>query len=552
MEKNERQNKYARTRSMDGFSKPPSILGQPLPKKNPTPSQRPAKPIKPVIKPASLTAKPASSYPTTYLNPRLKEEQMRPRRSNNINGQRRHNRKHNSNKPEVTRNLYIRRVIACFVGLIIIGLIVIGGLLGYKLLKTSEKVFGGSIASNLGDLFGSNVHLNGESTGRINILLAGDSADDPGHPGGKLTDSILLLSINIKDKSAFLLSIPRDLWVQMPNGEWPGGTHQKINAANEITNFSEPGYPNGGMGALSYVIQNNIGIPVNYYGLIDYAAFQDSVNAVGGITININSSNPKGLYDSNVNLKLPNGPVTLNGQQALNLARARGDGYNSYGFASSDFDRTSHQRQLFIAVAQKAQSLGVLGNPAKISNLFSALGNNFSTNLNLADVLKLIKLTKSININNVSSFSFCSTLSVGNGGCVTPILKSHLDQASGQDAIIPVAGIDNYGQLSQYYNQLISNNPITKEGASVEILNGTDGSGIAGKNKNLLQAKGVFVSGTADAMSIYQKSTIIDNSNGKYPATLALLKSIYGNNVTTKQLEGYYTTSFVVIVGKTN
>jgi LCP family protein required for cell wall assembly len=546
MDKNQRQNNRPRRISIDGFSAPPPIRRSSAQERLSSVKKTQAV-RKPAVRTNTQSLKPKNVYPTTYLNPRIKEEQTRSRRNSPINRTR-----HNPDKPEVTRSLYIRRIIGCFIGLILLILIGTGGFLGYRLLKTSEKVFGGSLASNLGDLFGSNVQLKGESTGRVNILLAGDSADDPGHAGAQLTDSILLLSVDTKDKSAFLLSIPRDLWVQMPPGQWPGGTYQKINAANEISNFSQPGYPNGGMGALSYVIQNDLGIPVDYYGLMDYGAFTDSVNAVGGVTITIKSPDPRGLYDPNTMTKLPNGPVTLNGQQALNLARSRGDGYGSYGFPNSDFDRTEHQRQVFIAVAQKAQSLGVLSNPAKISNLFSALGNNLNTNLNLADVLTLINITKGINVNSVASHSFCSTLSVGLNGCQTPIIRTYTDPATGQEALIPVAGIGNYGQLTQYYNQLTSNNPVVKEGASVEVLNGTNTGGLAVKNKNLLQSKGVFVAGIGDAENNYQKSTIIDNSAGKDPATLALLKSIYGNNVTTQQLEGNYTTTFVVIVGNTN
>ena len=139
--------------------------------------------------------------------------------------------------------------------------IAITGFLGFKFFHNIDKVFGGNIFSNIGSLF-SNVTLKGESSGRINILLAGDSADQAGHGGQDLTDSILLLSIDTKNNHAFLLSIPRDLWVQMPSGEYPGGTWQKINAANDITNFSHSGYPNGGMGALSYIIQMIYSIPL--------------------------------------------------------------------------------------------------------------------------------------------------------------------------------------------------------------------------------------------------------------------------------------------------
>ncbi len=427
--------------------------------------------------------------------------------------------------------------------------ILVGGFLGFKFFHNIDKIFGGNIFSNIGDLF-SNTTLKGESTGRINILLAGDSADDPNHQGADLTDSILLLSINTKTHSAFLLSIPRDLWVMMPNGTWPGGTYQKINAANEITNFSAPGYPNGGMGALSYVVQQDLGIPVDYYGVMDYGAFQDSVNAVGGVKVNIQSPDPRGLYDPNVKLKLPNGWVSLNGAEALNLARARGDGYGSYGFPNSDFDRTEHQRQLFIAVAQKAETLGVISNPDKVSNLFDALGNNFQTNLNLSDVLALVHLTKGINPNNIQSYSFCSTLSVGLNGCTTPILTSYTDPGSGQEAQSPVLGVGNYSQMVEYYEKITSNNPIVKEGASVAILNGGNTVGLAKQYQTSLISKGYNVVSIADAVTDYPKTEIMDNSGGADPNTRAGLVKIFGNNV-VPNVSTVNTTGakFVVILG---
>jgi LCP family protein required for cell wall assembly len=229
-------------------------------------------------------------------------------------------------------------------------------------------------------------------------------------------------------------------------------SYQKINAANADINFKAPGYPSGGMGQLEQIVQTDLGIPVDYYGLMDYGAFKDSVNAVGGVTINIQSPDPRGLYDPNTDLKLPNGQVTLNGQEALNLARARGDGYGSYGFPNSDFARTEHQRQLFIAVAEKAKTIGVVANPLKISSLFSALGNNFQTDLSLQEVLQLVQLTKNVNPAAVQSYTYPSTVS----GTSSPILKGYIDPGTGEDALIPTAGIGNYSQLAQYYKQLTS------------------------------------------------------------------------------------------------
>ena len=543
MEKSPHKTTRVKARTVDGFVRPRIY--------NARTNRSPVTPDKRSVKANTLTKEetvkriaPKPVYPTTYINPKASEDMNRPRKSVIER-----NKAVSDSKPEVTRNLVYRRIVAIFLAVILIIIYSTGGFLGFKLLKTSQKVFGGSIISNVGDILGSGTILNGEKTGRVNILLAGDSADDPGHSGGDLTDSILILSINTKDKSAFLLSIPRDLWVKLPPGVWPGTTYQKINAANEIKNFNQPGYPKGGMGALSYVIQNEIGIPINYYGLINYTAFRDAVDAVGGVTITINSPDPRGLRDSNTNTKLPNGTVTLNGTQALNLARSRGDGVYTYGFPNSDFNRTQYQRQLLIAVAQKAQSAGVISNPSKVSNLFNVLGNNISTNLNLADVLKIISIGKNINPNSVESNSFCSTMTAGTKDCTTPILKSYSDPRSGQSALSPVAGVDNFSQLAQYYKKLTSNNPVVKEGANVVVLNGTSTSGLATKVKDDLVSRGIFVSSTGDASSSYPKTTIIDSSNGKYPATLTMLKSLYGYNVTTKQNEGYYSANFVIVVG---
>jgi hypothetical protein len=120
--------------------------------------------------------------------------------------------------------------------LIVISLVVaVGGWLGWSVLGNLNKVFHGNIISDAQALF-SNTALKGENQGRVNILLAGDSTDDPGHAGAVLTDSILLLSINTKSHSVFLLSIPRDLWVNVPGVS----SYQKINAAYADINFKAP------------------------------------------------------------------------------------------------------------------------------------------------------------------------------------------------------------------------------------------------------------------------------------------------------------------------
>ncbi len=431
----------------------------------------------------------------------------------------------------------------------------LGGWYGAGLLGSINKVFHGNIITDVHALV-SHTTLKGEDQGRVNILLAGDSADDPHHGGAQLTDSIMLVSIDTKNHTGFMLSIPRDLWVNIP-----GVAHQKINAANEATNFNQSGYPKGGMGQLEQIVQTDLGVPVNYYALINYAAFKDAINAIGGVSITIQSPDPRGLYDPNIAkvdhgpLKLPNGVLTLDGQTALNLARARGDpcfcGHVEYGFPQSDFNRTQHQRQMLTALIQKGQSAGVFANPIKVSQLFSSFGNNIATDLSLQDVARFTEITKGINVSKLQP------LSLSNSGQKS-LLKGYT-APDGEEALIPAAGVDDFGQIRQFYQQLTSNDPVVKEAPSVVVLNATGINGLAHKQAALLQAKGFNVIGAADANGLYQHSLIVDGSNNQKPASTKLLQTVFPRDTgvatgTTSSLEAgeakSYKADFVVLIGQ--
>jgi LCP family protein required for cell wall assembly len=272
-----------------------------------------------------------------------------------------------------------------------------------------------------------------QTNGRVNILVAGYSADDPGHSGAQLTDSIMILSINPTTKDSYVLSVPRDLWVNIPDFGY-----SKINAAyadGESQNFNQTGYFNGGMGLLQEVIQDNLGVNLNYYSLINYTAVKDAVNAVGGVSVTINSSDPRGLYDPYTNLKLPNGSVTLNGQQALDLMRSRGDGAGSYGFDNGDFDRIKDQQVVLLALKSKMSSL--YSNPLKIVSVVSSVGSNVKTDLQLNEMETLYSLIKDVNASNIKTYS----LQKING---QQLLTSYTSY-SGQSALIPFN--DDFSQI---------------------------------------------------------------------------------------------------------
>lgn len=424
-----------------------------------------------------------------------------------------------------------------------------GTYFGSRIIGNLDKVFHGNIVSDVQALF-NQTKLNGESSGRVNILLAGYQGSTSDE--GPLTDSIMVVSIDTQNNTALTISIPRDLWVNIP-----GMGHTKINAANTNTTFNQPGYFSGGMGQLQQVIETKLGIPINYYALIDYTAFEDAVNAVGGITVNIQSPDPRGLYDPNVDkahggpLKLTNGPVTLNGMSALALALARGDSPYAYGFPLSDINRTQHQRQMLIALEQKAANIGTISNPLTITRLVDSIGNNVTTNLTLPDVLRLAQLTKAVNTSNIKSYG----LSYGGSN---PLLTNYTTP-DGQDALIPLAGLDNFSQVQHYYLQLTSSNPVVQENATVAVLNASNVTGLAAKEAAILTAKGYNVVDITDATNEYPSSMIVDSSNNKKPASKQLLEQLFSTNTTTTtnisastestEAQGY-NANFVVILGQ--
>lgn len=376
--------------------------------------------------------------------------------------------------------------------------------------------------------------------GRVNILVAGNSADDLGHDGADLTDSIMILSVNTKNNTAMMLSIPRDMWVKT---RLLG--HSKINAI----------YPNSNMDGLTQVIEENLELPIHYNVLVNYNAFKDLVNAVGGIAITIDSEDPRGIYDPSLDwtspkccalAKYPNGPVNLDGKQALNLARARGDAYGSYGFPNTDFDRTANQRKMLLAIKAKVSSPAVVANPFKVSNLVSAVGNNVRTNLELNEMQTLYVHMKKIDDSKIDSYNI-NTLK---GESAT--MLANYTSPDGQSALIPAAGMDDYSEIAAQIKRLFSASPVAKESAGIVLLNATETAGLARAQANNLIAKGMSVLGQDNAATNQPTTTIVDNSQGKKPNTLNELKKLYSatvvENATLKA--NYPSADFIVLLGE--
>jgi len=225
----------------------------------------------------------------------------------------------------------------------------VGSWVGYTANRALKKITDDSGNSNsslfsfLGD-FDSN-NLKGKAQGRTNILLLGMGGKN--HPGGMLTDTMIVLSINYSEKKIGLISVPRDLWVPIP-----GFGSAKINEAyadGEKNNTAQK--TTGGGGTLaSRTVENILGIPIHYYVSADFDGFKKAVDTLGGVDIYVE----KPIYDpfypaaNMINydpFKIDAGQHHMDGALALKYARSRE--------TTSDFDRSRRQQQVMSAMKDK-------------------------------------------------------------------------------------------------------------------------------------------------------------------------------------------------------
>ena len=422
--------------------------------------------------------------------------------------------------------------------LIVLALLLIGG--GYFVVKSvlaSGRIFSG----NVFDLLGGGAPLKKDANGYTHVLVFGTSEDDEGHAGAALTDSIMVLSVNQDTKKTFMTSMPRDMWVDYGQA-CLSGYSGKINVLYSCGAENDDS-AKGSM-LLADKVGEVFGLDIPYYVKVNYTVVRELTSALGGVTVTIESSNPRGIYDSNMGtlLRLPNGPATLQGEQALAFARARGDGYGSYGFEGNNFSREKNQQKLIVAIRDKALSAGTLANPVAMSGMIDALGNNIRTNFTAGEIKTLADLAQNVPSESISSISLVDTSN--------PVVTTGM--YSGQSIVRPIAGIDEYGAIQRYIRKKMVPSSSTSEDVSIEILNGSSRTGVAKSKSDQLTAAGfenITVGDTAyDAPRSLQW---YDTTGGGKPKTQAKLASELGMQPTSSTLPSGVVSDadFVIIIG---
>lgn len=461
-------------------------------------------------------------------------------------------------KPVSRRRKIIKRVI---IALVVVILLVVGWF-AYRALMAGKSVFKGDLLG-----FVQQKPLKQDANGRSNILILGTSEDDEGHEAGYLTDSMILLSVDQNKKNAYMVSIPRDLYVKYGracDAGYAGKINVYFNCVNSDWN-SDAAEDERQTGTRSFVGEI-LGVDIHYSVHVNYSVMRDVVSAIGGINIKIESRDPRGVMDSNFDWKCgttaaekrercprghyisyPNGDVELDAEHALYLAMARGDIAPTYGFEQSNFDREKNQQKILVAIREKALSTGTLTDFSKVTKLIDAIGANLRTNFDTSEVRTLVDLAQKIKQEDIKSVSLIdaepAVLTTGTVG--------------GASSVIPTAGTYEYGALRAYIKKNLYATDISREAAHVIVLNASGVVGVAQAESNRLTELGMTVDkiGNAPANQSYPSNKIYRVSDTAKPATEKKLKSLYGVESVNveKNLPGVTydsTTEYVIIIAK--
>ncbi len=378
-------------------------------------------------------------------------------------------------------------------------------------------------------MFGTDSEASAEQpakSDRMNVLLFGVGGD--GHDGPQLTDTIILASIDLKEKKVAMLSIPRD--TAYPLG---GGRFEKINA---VQAYAEQDHPGEGARVAADAIGKLLEVKVDHVVRIDFSGFAKFVDAIGGVDVNVERAFTDPQYPTPdekwTTVSFKKGQQHFTGEQALTYARSR-HGNNGEG---SDFARSRRQQLLMLAVREKLLSLQTLSNPTKLSSLYSVVSSHLQTDFTLWDFLQVAPLAKDFSREQIT-------------------MRVLTDAPDGELVAANVAGAFMLFPKEPDWSQIreIAQNPFVtstqtqvavtatdkktepeQETVKLEVKNGTARTGFASQVAAKLERSGYEIMAFGNAVRRgYERTVVYDLTNGKKPAQLSVLRRLLQADVST-------------------
>ncbi|MCD4739397.1 MAG: LCP family protein [Anaerolineae bacterium] len=332
-------------------------------------------------------------------------------------------------------------------------------------------------------------------TERLSILLLGIDERAQWDEVAWRTDTMIVLTLDPVTLQAGMLSIPRDIWVEIP-----GYQSNRINTAHAIGQVDD--YPGGGPALAVETVEQNLGIELDHYVRVNFQAFIDIVNEIGGIDIYVEETIDDPEYpDANHGhdpLYVEAGQHNFEGEIALKYARTRHSGHG-------DFDRARRQQQVILAILDKAMQPSVLSKLiTRAPELYAMVESSISTDFKLDQMIALARLASQINRDDIRfavvDESCTENWTTPDDAQVLVPIRERMRQK--RDYIFGIGPEPGAASDSE------------EETATLSILNGTLTPGLAGATREYLHQHDVQVANYANAdRQDYAESIIILNRN---------------------------------------
>ena len=339
-----------------------------------------------------------------------------------------------------------------------------------------------------------------DGNSRVTILLMGLDYRDWEAGEVPHTDSMILLTIDPMTSSAGMLSIPRDMWVNIP-----GYDYYKINQAYYFGELDQ--LPGGGPALAVKTVESFIGVPINYYAQIDFGAFVRVSDEIGGVKIDVPEKITIDPIGDSPKVTLEPGRYTLNGELALAYARSReGSG--------ADFARAERQQQVILAVRDRILQFDQMPSlVTKAPKIYQEISSGLQTNLTFDQAFRLGLLAMELPAENIRK------------AVIGPSEVEFAKSPDGLDILIPYPDRIRLVR-DQVFTSGDSISPIAltedlksqvaTEAARISVQNGSYTTGLAALTAEFFRSQGLTVTEETNASDIYSVTTIYVLSGKPY------------------------------------
>jgi LCP family protein required for cell wall assembly len=192
----------------------------------------------------------------------------------------------------------------------------------------------------------------------LNYLLLGSDSRNPDNSDAGRSDTIMIVHLNAKHDRAYIISFPRDMYVDIP-----GHGKNKINAAFSF----------GGAKLTVSTLETLLNVRIDHVALVDFQGFIDLTKALGGVTVT-----NKTAFTSH-GFTYPKGQITISGQQALWFVRER------HHLPGGDLDRAENQRNVIKAIVEKGLSSDTVSNPVRFTSFIAGVAKHVTVDQSLSN-----------------------------------------------------------------------------------------------------------------------------------------------------------------------